>query len=137
MILNIAIPTREGDMVDEHFGHCEYFTIFKVNDETKTIISKEKLDSPEGCGCKSDIIHTFLEKEIDVMLAGGIGAGAVALLESSGIGVFNGCSGQTDETVLNFLNGKVYGQGVCCNHDGCGEHHGECGEHHSCDHHCN
>ncbi|MBR6067895.1 MAG: NifB/NifX family molybdenum-iron cluster-binding protein [Bacteroidales bacterium] len=131
MIFNIAIPTREGDMVDEHFGHCEYFTLFKVDDETKTIISKEKLDSPEGCGCKSNIIHTFLEKEIDVMLAGGIGGGAVAMLESSGIGVFNGCSGPTSEVVLNFLNGKIYAQGECCSH-----HHDGC--EHSCDHHhCN
>ena len=118
-------------MVDEHFGHCEYFTIFKVDDETRTIISKEKLDSPEGCGCKSNIIHTFLEKEIDVMLAGGIGGGAVAMLESSGIGVFNGCSGPTSEVVLNFLNGKIYAQGECCSH-----HHDGC--EHSCDHHhCN
>jgi len=89
------------------------------------------LDSPEGCGCKSNIIHTFLEKEIDVMLAGGIGGGAVAMLESSGIGVFNGCSGPTSEVVLNFLNGKIYAQGECCSH-----HHEGC--EHSCDHHhCN
>ena len=132
MIFNIAVPTREGDMVDEHFGHCEYFTIFKVDEETKTIISKEKLDSPEGCGCKSNIIHTFLEKEIDVMLAGGIGGGAVAMLESRGIGVFNGCGGKTDEAVLRFLNGEVCGQGVCCNHEGCGEHHHEGCGHHNC-----
>lgn len=132
MIFNIAVPTREGDMVDEHFGHCEYFTIFKVDEETKTIISKEKLDSPEGCGCKSNIIHTFLEKEVDVMLAGGIGGGAVAMLESCGIGVFNGCCGQTDEVVLRFLNGEVCNQGACCNHEGCGEHHHEGCGHHNC-----
>ncbi len=130
MILNVVLPTREGDFVDEHFGHCEYFTMYKVDDEAKTILSKEILDSPEGCGCKSNIIHTFLEKEVDVMLAGGIGGGAVAMLESSGIGVFNGCFGKTEDVVLRFLNGQVCDQGACCSgHANCGEH--QCG-HHSC-----
>ncbi len=130
MIFNVVVPTREGDMVDEHFGHCEYFTLFKVDSENKSIISKEKLESPEGCGCKSNIIHTFLAKEVDVMLAGGIGGGAVAMLEASGIGVFNGCSGKTDDVVMQFLNGEVCAQGACCSgHSNCGEHH--C-EHHSC-----
>ncbi|MCF0206306.1 MAG: dinitrogenase iron-molybdenum cofactor biosynthesis protein [Bacteroidales bacterium] len=123
MVFNVVIPTRDGGFVDEHFGHCEYFTLYKVDDEKKTILSKERLDSPEGCGCKSNIIHTFLEKEVDVMLAGGIGGGAVAMLESSGIGVFNGCCGNTDEVVMQFLNGQVCSQGACCSahHDGC--HH--------------
>lgn len=129
MILNVVIPTREGDFVDEHFGHCEYFTVFKVDAAAKTILSKERLDSPEGCGCKSNIIHTFLENEIDVMIAGGIGAGAVEMLETSGIGVFNGCSGKTDEVIMRFLNGEVCDRGACCSH------HGGCHTH-TCDHHC-
>lgn len=130
MIFTIVIPTREGGFVDEHFGHCEYFTLYKIDSDKMTILEKKKLESPEGCGCKSNIIHTFLENDVDVMLAGGIGGGAIAMLESNGIEVYNGCSGSTDEVIGKLLRGEVFNQGACCaGHEGCGEHH--CG-HHSC-----
>ena len=28
----LAIPTREG-MVDDHFGHCAYYTVIALNDQ--------------------------------------------------------------------------------------------------------
>ena len=50
--MKIAVPTRDG-YVDDHFGHCAYYTIFDVIDGKVTNISK--MASPEGCGCKSGI----------------------------------------------------------------------------------
>ncbi len=41
----IAIPTRE-DMVDDHFGHCAYYTVVTL-DEQNQIVNQERLDSPE------------------------------------------------------------------------------------------
>ena len=49
-MIKIAIPTRDN-VVDDHFGHCDHYTIFNV-DNDKNIISSERLDSPQGCGCK-------------------------------------------------------------------------------------
>ena len=49
----IAIPTREN-VVDDHFGLCGHYTVFTI-DGDKNVISSERLDSPQGCGCKSDI----------------------------------------------------------------------------------
>ena len=53
MMKKIAIPTREG-MVDDHFGHCAYYTVVSL-DEQNQVLNKERLDSQEGCGCKSNI----------------------------------------------------------------------------------
>ena len=50
--MKLAIPTRNG-RVDDHFGHCDHYTIFTING--KEIISREDLPSPQGCGCKSGI----------------------------------------------------------------------------------
>ena len=50
--MKIAVPTRDG-RVDDHFGHCAYYTIFDVIDGKVTNVSK--MASPEGCGCKSGI----------------------------------------------------------------------------------
>lgn len=56
-IMKVAVPAREG-MVDEHFGHCEHFVVYTL-DEGKKITSEAQVDSPEGCGCKSDIEGCF------------------------------------------------------------------------------
>ena len=64
----IAIPTRDG-MVDDHFGHCAYYTVVTL-DEQNQVVKQERLDSPEGCGCKSNIASVLQEMGITLMLAG-------------------------------------------------------------------
>ena len=44
----IAIPTRDG-MVDDHFGHCAYYTVVTLDDQNQ-VVKQERLDSPEGAG---------------------------------------------------------------------------------------
>ena len=49
----IAIPTREN-VVDDLFGLGDHYSVFTI-DGDKNVISSGRLDSPQGCGCKSDI----------------------------------------------------------------------------------
>ena len=117
--MKIAVPTK-GGMVDNHFGHCEYYTIFTVNDgEVKM---KEIFPSPQGCGCKSGVVFDLRRKGVQVMLAGNIGQGAKNVLENNEITVVRGCSGDVDLLVRDFLDGKVVDRGELCNHHECGSH---------------
>ena len=50
--MKIAVPTRDG-VVDDHFGHCAYYTIFNVINGN--VVETTRMPSPEGCGCKSGI----------------------------------------------------------------------------------
>jgi predicted Fe-Mo cluster-binding NifX family protein len=119
--MKIALPSK-ADQVDGHFGHCEVFTVFSV-DENNEICSKEKLVPPEGCGCKSNLIPVLAEMEVKVMLAGNMGQGAVNRLAASGIEVVRGCSGDTKEVTESWLAGQVDDSGVgCISHDGCHNH---------------
>lgn len=68
--MKIAVPTRDGH-VDDHFGHCAYYSIFDVIDGQ--IAGKSKLASPEGCGCKSGIAPVLRQMGVTVMLAGNMG----------------------------------------------------------------
>ena len=124
--MKIAIPTR-GNKVDDHFGHCETYTVFSI-DENKKIISSEILPSPQGCGCKSNIASVLKEKGVSVMLAGNMGGGALNVLNSQGIDVYRGCSGDVFQVTEAFLADKIGDSGEGCkNH----EHHGE---EHQCSH---
>jgi predicted Fe-Mo cluster-binding NifX family protein len=121
--MKIASPTS-GKEIDGHFGHCETFTIFTIDDE-KEIVGEEILKPPSGCGCKSTIIPELASRGVSIMLAGNMGEGARQILENNGIKVFRGCSGGARENVKAWLAGAINDSGAGCNaHGG-----GECGHH--------
>jgi predicted Fe-Mo cluster-binding NifX family protein len=120
--MKIALPSRQSQ-IDEHFGHCEYFTVFTV-DEKKSIVSQEIVSSPAGCGCRSNIAGTLKQMGVTLMLAGNMGQGAVNVLGSVGIEVVRGCSGDVKEVMLTWLSGNLSDSGVACelHENGCHEH---------------
>jgi predicted Fe-Mo cluster-binding NifX family protein len=117
--MKIAVPTREKK-VDDHFGHCAYFTVFTIGDKNE-IVSEEVIPSPAGCGCKSKIVHTLSQLGVQVMLAGNMGDGAVRVLNNNGIQVIRGCSGDVTTVAGKWLEGAVTDSG-----DGCHEHKHDC-----------
>lgn len=114
--MKIAVPTR-GTEVDEHFGHCETYTIFTLN-ENNEVTQKEILPSPNGCGCKSDIAGVLQQKGVSIMLAGNMGMGAYNVLNYHGIRVYRGCTGDIHKLVEDFAGEKITDSNVSCsNHE--------------------
>ncbi|MDQ2178747.1 MULTISPECIES: NifB/NifX family molybdenum-iron cluster-binding protein [Marinifilum] len=124
--MKIAVPVTSNKQVDGHFGHCEFYNIYTISEQNE-IVGSEIMDSPQGCGCKSNIAPLLAEAGVKVMLAGGIGQGAINVLYNNGIEVVRGCSGNADELVQQFISGMVEDSGETCNHQ-----HGADG--HSCNH---
>jgi predicted Fe-Mo cluster-binding NifX family protein len=113
--MKIAVPTTQANTVDEHFGHCEFYMLFTINDQ-KAVINTENLPSPAGCGCKSNIANVLKEKGVSVLLAGNMGQGAVNVISNQGITVVRGCIGNINEAVTNYLSGKIGDSGETCSH---------------------
>lgn len=116
----IALPTRDGN-IDDHFGHCDHYTLITVDDDKK-IIKSENMNSPEGCGCKSGIAPVLAERGVKVMLAGNIGQGAMNILSNAGIKVIRGCSGSIEKVTQDYLDGKVLDNAITCDHHDCANH---------------
>lgn len=114
MMRKIAIPTRENVM-DDHFGHCQFYTIFTIGAENK-IEKQETLPSPAGCGCKSNIASVFQQMGVTVMLAGNMGNGALNVLSGHGITVIRGCSGDVLQVAEAYLSGAINDSGESCHH---------------------
>lgn len=117
--MKIAIPTAHNE-VDSHFGHCEYFTIVTV--ENGVASGKEIVESPAGCGCKSNIATTLMNMGVTVMLAGNIGEGAINVLAANNIKVIRGCQGNVDDVLKSHLAGKLVDSGSTCTHHGSDGH---------------
>lgn len=114
--MKIAIPTRDG-RVDDHFGHCDHYTIFEI--EQGAIVAISEMPSPEGCGCKSGIAPILSAAGVEIMLAGNMGDGAKNVLAKSGIKSVRGCSGDIEQLIIDYLAGKIEDSGEHCDHHDC------------------
>jgi predicted Fe-Mo cluster-binding NifX family protein len=128
--MKIAVPVTKENQIDGHFGHCESYGVFTIS-EKKEITNIKSVKSPQGCGCKSDIANVLASDGVTVMLAGGIGGGAINVLNNSGIEVIRGCSGDAGEVVKLYLSGLVEDSGSSCHQH---ETHHQDGGSHSCSH---
>lgn len=126
--MKIAVPTTQNNMVDSHFGHCEFFTVFTV--ENNSIVNSEAVQSPQGCGCKSNIAAILHQMGVSTMLAGNMGQGAVQVLNASGIDVFRGCDGDVTSLVENFIKGEISDSGLSCSQHERHEAGEQCGHNH-------
>ena len=124
--MKIAVPITKENNIDSHFGHCESYQVFTISDK-KEIKNIKKVESPQGCGCKSDIASQLASDGVSIMLAGGIGGGAINVLNNSGIEVIRGCSGDATDVVKLYLSGLVEDSGSSCHHhEGHHEHGHQC-----------
>ncbi len=128
--MKIAVTYENGEIF-QHFGHTETFKIYDVEDGK--IVRECVLDS-NGSG--HGALATLLEGNgIDILICGGIGAGAQMALAQDGIKLYGGVSGSADDAVAALLAQKLnYNPNVQCNHHG-HEHHGTCGSG-GCGSHC-
>ena len=114
-IMKIAIPTI-GDQIDQHFGHCEKYSIFTIVE--KQITAEETMESSVSCGCKSGIASTLAQNGITILIAGGIGDGAVKVLSGNGIQTIKGASGKARQAVELYLKGDLLDKGDLCHAHG-------------------
>jgi predicted Fe-Mo cluster-binding NifX family protein len=111
--MKIAVPVTTSNQIDGHFGHCEFYGVYTIS-EKKEIVDVQTIRSVQGCGCKSNIAGVLASQGVTVMLAGGIGGGAINVLNQSGIEVVRGCSGDAAEIVKLYLAGRINDSGESC-----------------------
>lgn len=109
----IAVASDKGK-VTEHFGHCETFIIYNIEDNK--IKSKEEVPNP---GHKPGFLPVFLhEKSVSTIISGGMGGGAVDIFNEKNIEVIIGAKGESDDVIQSYLLGELeYTGSVCHDHD--------------------
>ena len=116
--MKIAVAYDNGQ-VFQHFGHTENFKFYEVNDNNEIVSSKVAGTNGTGHEALADLLS---DEDVDVLICGGIGGGAMDALESNSITVCSGASGDADEAVKNYLSGALESTGVNCDHH---DHHHE------------
>ena len=133
--MKIAV-TYDNGTVYQHFGHTKQFKIYTV--EGQEVISSEIVDTGgNGHGALAGFLSAH---GVSVIICGNMGAGAQNALTQAGIQFFGGVTGNVDDRIQEYLEGRLHYQpNIACshhsNHGGsCESHSGACTEHSHCHH---
>ena len=98
-----------------HFGHCEHFALFEVDEEEKKILKKELVQSP---GHEPGLLPRWLaEKGVSRIIAGGMGSRAQGLFQRYHIGVIIGAiENDPEKAIIRYLNGRLATGNNICDH---------------------
>lgn len=119
--MKIAVAAM-GKTVAGHFGHCEKLHLFDTADGGITGVNP--VPNP---GHRPGFLPNFLaDNGAEVVIAGGMGGGAVDIFEERGVKVILGVQGDAQEAVEAYLRGELVSSGSVCHEH---EHADECGEH--------
>ena len=128
--MKIAVTYENGNVYG-HFGHTAQFKIYDV---VNGMLVDSRVVPTNGSG-HGALTGFLADHGVDCLICGGIGPGAQMALAEAGIKLYAGCSGDTDQCVIDLLAGTLaYADGATCDHHHGGEGH-PCGSHdHTCGH---
>lgn len=108
----IAIPIAQGKMC-AHFGHCEKFAVFEVNNGE---ITEEKHLVPPAH--QPGVYPAWLnEMGVHDVIAGGIGQRAISLFNRQGVNVYAGAPlKEPSMLVKDLINGSLQAGENLCDH---------------------
>lgn len=103
--MKVAVPTVEGQLA-RHFGHCRTFMIFDVDDNSGSVEGSEASEPPPH---EPGVLPKWLnEKDVEVVVAGGMGRRAQDLFQQSGIEVVVGAQPEDPQTAVEqYLAGQL------------------------------
>jgi predicted Fe-Mo cluster-binding NifX family protein len=107
-----AVPLSNG-RVAMHFGHCEQFALFNVDEAKGEIVSREVVESP---GHQPGFLPAWLaEQGVSVVIASGMGSRAQELFRQNRIEVaVNALEDDPEKAVLAYIKGVLeVGDDVC------------------------
>lgn len=109
--MKIAIA-KTGNEAAEHFGHCDSFMIYEVEDGN--ILKETSLANP---GHEPGVLPVFLKEQgVNVVIAGGMGSRAMQLFAANNIQTITGLSGTVKDVLTSYLNNTLVGTNESCKH---------------------
>ena len=112
--MRIAIPVAQ-DKLCPHFGHCDQFAILDIDDNLKKVINRNDIAPPAHApGVLPQWLH---EKDVNVIIAGGMGQRAQQLFAQNDIKVIIGAATSSPEELVSaYLGGTLETGDNICDH---------------------
>jgi predicted Fe-Mo cluster-binding NifX family protein len=118
--MKICVPTLTKDgktaAVHEHFGSAPFFTIYETESGAVEVVDNADQGHAHGM-CQP--LSALADKQVDVVVTGGMGARAIQKLNAGGVKVFRAVPGTVLDIVNQFLRG---GLEEITAHNACNQH---------------
>ena len=122
LIMRIAFPVMEDQGLESpvygHFGSAPHFMVLDVESGTLEAITNSDAHHEHG---QCQPIRALGGTSVDMVVVGGIGAGALMKLQGDGIRVFRAVEGNVSENLALLKSGKLpefAANMTCAGHDG-------------------
>jgi predicted Fe-Mo cluster-binding NifX family protein len=106
--MRICIPTGTADgksaKVHAHFGGAPYFTIYDTDKGDVEVVNNDNQHHSHGM-CQP--MAALSGKNIDAVVCGGMGAGAVMKLNQAGVKAYRAIPGSVEEIAQQFSKGGL------------------------------
>ena len=107
--MKVAISTN-NNQVSAHFGRCPLFTTIDIEDGK--VIKQETIENP---GHEPGLIPKFLnEKDVQYIIAGGMGMRATGFFQEYGIKTIVGVQGTIGDVIKKMQDGTLEGGESLC-----------------------
>ena len=112
--MRIAIPVANGKLA-AHFGHCQHFALIDVDDESKNVGKSSLVEAPDH---SPGLLPRWLaERQVNLVISGGMGMRAQELFKASGIDVKVGAPVDSPENlVASYINDSLVTGDNLCDH---------------------
>lgn len=108
MRIAISINDRNGleSQISHHFGRCRHYALIDMDGED--IQSLEIIDNPFHHQHQPGMVPGFIRQhDVDLMISGGMGRRAIDFFQEFNIQTLTGASGTVQDTIENYLLGKL------------------------------
>lgn len=117
--MKVALPIT-GGVLSPHFGQCEGFAFFVVDEASKEMSLLETVASPRHT--PGFLPGWLADQGVELVISGGMGGRAVGLLTERGVRVYTTVAGGSPEEVVRaYVAGTLEVDDFIC--EG-GHHHG-------------
>jgi predicted Fe-Mo cluster-binding NifX family protein len=111
--MKIAMP-KNGEMINQHFGRSESFTII-ILDKSR-VLDVQEIYTENRQHNHGALLAALKEKEVELVIAMGMGEGAYNSLWEKGIKVIRVASEKIQDILNKYLEGSLEDMQVPCNH---------------------
>jgi predicted Fe-Mo cluster-binding NifX family protein len=109
--MKVAIA-QDGDEVSGHFGHCQHYILFTVENGKIT----HRVDLPNPGHEPGRLPALLAEHQVTHVVVGGMGPKAVDLFCANNIEVYLGIRGKIDTVINEFIAGRITSGESSCHH---------------------
>ncbi|MDK2823961.1 MAG: hypothetical protein PWQ67_775 [Clostridia bacterium] len=112
--MKIALPVVNNQLC-MHFGHCEVFEFYDVNEKEKKILGKNRLTPPPH---EPGILPKWIKEQgANLVITGGMGIKAQRLFQEAGVQVITGAPADNPNAIVtSYLNNTLNTGENACDH---------------------